>query len=100
VTDFDLYIPILTFVFGEAQLGETAALVSTHRLRPEFYGLPHDPRLLQARLLKEALHELGHTFGLRHCSDYLCVMSASHSADRIDLKQADFCPACAGEAGL
>lgn len=100
VTDVDLYIPILTFVFGEAQLGAAAALVSTHRLRPEFYGMPRDPGLLQARLLKEALHELGHTFGLRHCSDYLCVMSSSHSAERIDLKQADFCPACAAVAGL
>jgi archaemetzincin len=100
VTDGDLYIPILTFVFGEAQLGAGAALISTHRLRPEFYGMRRDPGLLQARLLKEALHELGHTFGLRHCPDYLCVMSASHSADRIDLKQANFCPACAAAAGL
>jgi archaemetzincin len=100
VTDVDLYIPILTFVFGEAQLGNTAALVSTHRLRPEFYGLPRDPGLLQERLLKEALHELGHTFGLQHCPDYLCVMSASHSVERIDLKQADFCQACTAAAGL
>lgn len=100
VTDLDLYIPILTFVFGEAQLSAAAALVSTHRLRPEFYGMPQDPELLQERLLKEALHELGHTFGLHHCSDYLCVMSSSHSAERIDLKQAEFCPACAAAAGL
>ena len=100
VTDADLYIPILTFVFGEAQLGDTGALVSTHRLRPEFYGMPKDPGLLQGRLLKEALHELGHTFGLCHCPDYLCVMSASHAVERIDLKQAGFCIACAGAAGL
>ena len=100
VTDVDLYIPILTFVFGEAQLGDTGALVSTHRLHPEFYGMPKDPELLQARLLKEALHELGHTLGLPHCPDYLCVMSASHSVERIDLKLADFCTACAGAAGF
>jgi archaemetzincin len=100
VTNLDLYIPILTFVFGEAQLSAAAALVSTHRLRPEFYGMPQNPELLQERLLKEALHELGHTFGLRHCSDYLCVMSSSHSAERIDLKRAEFCPACAASAGL
>jgi archaemetzincin len=100
VTDADLYIPILTFVFGEAQLGDTGALVSAHRLRPEFYGMPKDPRLVQERLLKEALHELGHTFGLQHCPDYLCVMSASHSVERIDLKQADFCAACTDAAGL
>jgi archaemetzincin len=100
VTDADLYIPILTFIFGEAQLGNTGALVSTHRLRPEFYGMPMDHGLLQERLLKEAIHELGHTFGLRHCPDYLCVMSASHSVERIDLKQADFCEVCAGAADL
>jgi archaemetzincin len=100
VTDVDLYIPILTFVFGEAQLGNTGALVSTSRLRPEFYGMPKDPQLLQERLLKEALHELGHTFGLPHCPDYLCVMSASHSVERIDLKQAHFCAACKGAAEL
>ena len=100
VTDVDLYVPILTFVFGEAQLSDTGALVSTHRLHPEFYGMPKDPELLRARLLKEALHELGHTFGLQHCSDYLCVMSSSHSVERIDLKRADFCPACAGAAGI
>jgi len=100
VTDVDLFIPILTFVFGEAQLGDTGALVSMHRLRPEFYGMPNDLELLRVRLLKEALHELGHTLGLQHCPDYLCVMSASHSVERIDLKRAGFCPACAGAAGL
>jgi len=100
VTDVDLFIPILTFVFGEAQLGDTGALVSTHRLRPEFYGMPNDPELLRVRLLKEALHELGHTLGLQHCPDYLCVMSASHSVERIDLKRAGFCRTCMAAAGL
>ena len=70
VTEMDLYIPVLTFVFGEAQLADGGAVVSTHRLRQEFYGLPHDPELLRERLLKESLHELGHTYGLRHCADY------------------------------
>ena len=100
VTDVDLFIPILTFVFGEAQLGDAGAVVSTHRLRPEFYGMPNDPELLRVRLLKEALHELGHTLGLQHCPDYLCVMSASHSVERIDLKRAGFCKACTAAAGL
>jgi archaemetzincin len=95
VTEMDLYIPVLTFVFGEAQIADGGAVVSTHRLRQEFYGLPTDPSLLEERLLKESLHELGHTYGLRHCSDYTCVMSASNGVERIDLKQADFCPACA-----
>jgi len=95
VTELDLYIPILTFVFGEAQLSAGCAVVSAHRLRQEFYGLPEDTDLLRQRLLKEALHELGHTYGLRHCADYTCVMSASYGVERIDLKRPDFCPACA-----
>ncbi len=99
VTEGDLYIPILTFVFGEAQLGSESALVSLHRLRQEFYGLPADPEMLAERLLKEALHELGHTFGLRHCPDYHCVMSSSHAVERIDLKLAEFCSECAKTTG-
>jgi archaemetzincin len=95
ITENDLYIPVLTFVFGEAQLADGGAVVSTHRLRQEFYGLPTDPELLHQRLLKESLHELGHTYGLRHCLDYTCVMSASNAVERIDLKQAEFCPTCA-----
>ncbi len=98
VTEADLYIPILTFVFGEAQLADHGAVVSSHRLHQEFYGLPTDPRLLQERLLKEAIHELGHTFGLRHCSDYRCVMSPSHAVETIDLKSASFCESCSTAA--
>jgi len=94
VTLFDLYIPILTFVFGEAQLQGTCAVVSAHRLHQEFYGLPADSSLLKERLLKESVHELGHTLALPHCEDYQCVMSASHGVEWIDLKTSRFCPAC------
>ncbi len=94
VTEVDLYIPVLTFVFGEAQLTSGGAVVSSHRLRQEFYGMPADADLLKERLLKESLHELGHTYGLRHCPDYTCVMSSSNSVERIDLKNVDFCSAC------
>jgi len=94
VTDMDLYIPVLTFVFGEAQLTDGGAVVSAHRLRQEFYGLPIDDKLLHERLLKEALHELGHTCGLRHCQDYGCVMSSSNGVERVDLKRAEFCASC------
>jgi archaemetzincin len=99
VTDVDLYIPILTFVFGEAQLQGTMALVSTHRLRQEFYGLPSDQRLLAERLFKEAVHELGHTFGLTHCDDTGCVMAASHAVEWIDLKNSHYCAACTSAIG-
>jgi archaemetzincin len=94
VTDHDLYIPILTFVFGEAQMAGPTAVVSTHRLHQEFYGLPPDDGLLRERLLKEAVHELGHTLDLRHCDDYRCAMAASHAVEWIDLKEMGMCPAC------
>jgi archaemetzincin len=94
VTLVDLYIPILTFVFGEAQLQGNCALVSAHRLRQEFYGLPGDVALVHERLLKEAIHELGHTFAVSHCDDYQCVMSPSHGVEWIDLKSSSFCSGC------
>jgi archaemetzincin len=95
VCGHDLYIPILTFVFGEAQMGGPTSVVSYYRLRQEFYGLPQDYDLLRERLLKEAVHELGHTLDLTHCEDYRCAMSASHSVELIDIKENAFCPACA-----
>jgi archaemetzincin len=94
VTSLDLYVPVLTFVFGEAQLEGPCAVVSLHRLREEFYGLPPNDALLRERLLKEAVHELGHTFGLRHCDDWQCVMTSSHAVERLDVKGADFCRYC------
>lgn len=94
VTALDLYIPILTFVFGEAQLHGGCAVVSTYRLRQEFYGLPPDLALLEERLVKESVHELGHTFGLRHCDNYECAMAASHAVEAIDLKGRNLCPGC------
>jgi archaemetzincin len=94
VTAFDLYVPVLTFVFGEAQLDGNCAVVSTARLTDEFYGLPPQLELMRERLVKEAAHELGHTFGLRHCQDWRCVMSSSHGVERLDVKTADFCPSC------
>jgi archaemetzincin len=100
VTEADLFIPILTFVFGLAYLDGRAALVSTHRLHPELYGLAPDRDLVLRRLEKEALHEIGHTFGLTHCKDYGCVMHFSNTADEVDLKGARFCLACEAKAPL
>lgn len=94
VAAVDLYVPIFTFVFGEAQLGGPAALISDFRLRQEFYGEPSNPALARERLLKEALHELGHTFGLRHCHDWTCPMSATTAIERLDWKSARYCDAC------
>lgn len=94
IVDRDLCIPILTFVFGEAQLGGTVALVSLARLRQEFYGLPPDPPLFFDRLRKESLHELGHTFGLIHCRLPDCVMYLSNTIRDVDRKGRELCRGC------
>jgi len=96
VTGVDLYIPILTFVFGEAQMGGPCAVVSFHRLMQEFYGLPADPAILIDRLIKEAVHEVGHTLDLTHCDDYSCAMAPSHAVEWIDLKGPALCGSCQG----
>jgi archaemetzincin len=94
VAAVDLYIPILTYVFGEAQMGGPCALLSTHRLRQEFYGLPADPTILFERLVKEAVHEVGHTLNLTHCDEYSCAMASSHAVEWIDLKDIGLCLNC------
>lgn len=100
VTSVDLFIPVLTFVFGEAQLDGRAAVVSTHRLANELYGLPADRDLLFDRLTKEAIHELGHTFNLVHCHHDRCVMASSNYVEEIDLKSERFCDRCWEELRL
>jgi len=95
VTSVDLYIPVLTHVFGEAQLDGKAAVVSAHRLKDELYGLPENPQKLKERLEKEAVHELGHTFGIIHCKNPQCVMYTSTYAEEIDFKPKEFCKSCA-----
>ena len=94
ITAVDLYIPILKYVFGEAQMGGPCAIVSFHRLRQEFYGLDRDDALLSQRLLRESVHELGHTFHLHHCQDYRCAMASAHAVEWIDLRENSFCDSC------
>jgi archaemetzincin len=91
VTDADLFIPILTFVFGEAQLGGRSAVVSSARLAEP--GLP-DERIVMERLAKESVHEMGHVFGLLHCDVPGCVMGRSSSVRDVDKKRGDLCPTC------
>jgi len=100
IMDEDLYIPILTFVFGEAQLGGRCALVSGHRLHQKFYGLPEDEGIYLNRCEKEAVHELGHTLGLKHCDNFECVMRYSNSVADIDIKRNVFCPSCSKMLGI
>ncbi|MFN2443316.1 MAG: archaemetzincin family Zn-dependent metalloprotease [Thermoanaerobaculia bacterium] len=94
LTPVDLYIPILKYVFGEAELGGRGAVVGYRRLREEFYGLPDDPAALARRVGCEVIHELGHVVGLHHCENYSCVMASAHSVERIDLKSNRFCGHC------
>ena len=94
VVAYDLFIPILTYVFGEAELGGGRAVVSYYRLKNERYGLPPDPGLLNDRLCKEACHELGHAYGLVHCHVQECVMHTSTYVEDIDLKSSTFCATC------
>ena len=94
ITGVDMYTAGLNFVFGEAQCPGRAAVVSTFRLRPEFYGeRPNRPLFLE-RCAKEIVHELGHTFGLGHCNNRRCVMSFSNSVYDTDVKGLGFCDRC------
>jgi archaemetzincin len=95
VTERDLFVPVLSFVYGQAQLGGRVAVVSLARLRPEFHGLPEAPAVLARRAGTEAVHELGHSFGLVHCLDRRCPMSLSIDLVDLDGKTATPCVACA-----
>jgi archaemetzincin len=99
VIDADLYVPRLNFVFGMADMESGVAIISLVRLRNEIYGYPPDNRLLFERTVKEAVHELGHTFGRGHCTDSRCVMYFSNSLEDTDRKGPSFCPNCRGRSG-
>jgi len=93
ITDVDLFIPVLTFVFGEAQLGGKSCIISTYRLKESYHTI--DSRgIYSDRMVKEAIHELGHTFNLRHCKDPKCIMHYCRSLDDVDHKAEDLCRYC------
>lgn len=100
ITSVDLFVPVLTYVFGEAQLNGTVAVMSTYRLDDSIYGLPPDNIKFFERSLKEAVHELGHTFGLLHCEHYDCAMHSSTTVDDIDVKGATLCHECMRKIGI
>jgi archaemetzincin len=94
VADADLFVPELNFVFGEADASAGVAVISLTRLRQEFYGLRRSTRLFHDRAVKEAIHELGHTYGLGHCRDPHCIMHFSNSLRDTDEKGPEFCARC------
>lgn len=94
ITEVDLFVPRLDYVFGQAEPSSGRAIVSLCRLRQEYYGLATDEAVFYDRAVKEIVHELGHTFGLGHCPDNRCVMHFSNSLADTDLKKAQFCKRC------
>ena len=96
----DLFIPILTYIFGQAQLGGRTAIASLYRLNNESYGIITDEEFLLERFKKEVIHELGHTFGLIHCHTSTCVMRSSTYVEDIDQKEAHLCPKCRKLLGM
>ena len=93
VTKHDLFIPILTHVYGEAQLGGRASIISLYRLR-EGISYRDNPKEYYSRVVKEAIHEIGHTFNLRHCDDPRCIMHYCRSIKDVDRKSTHLCRYC------
>lgn len=94
LTEKDIFIPMLSFVYGQAQLNGPVAVLSLARLRQEFYGLPPSRPLFLLRIRKEVMHEVGHTLGLTHCEDALCAMALSTNLQQLDIKRGEFCDDC------
>lgn len=94
IADADLFVPGLTFIFGQATVGGCCGIIGLARLRPGFYGLPHDEERFRRRTLIEAIHELGHVAGLDHCPNPRCVMHFSNTIEDTDRKGPGFCPRC------
>lgn len=94
IADVDLYTEGLNFVFGEAEIEGSLAIISLVRLRESFYGRLEKREIFESRVKKEAVHELGHVFGLKHCTFPQCVMFFSNSLADTDRKGWEFCPRC------
>jgi archaemetzincin len=93
LTSRDLFIPILTYVYGEAQLGGRCAIVSVYRLRGGISGVD-SRRVFLWRVVKECIHELGHTFALKHCRDGTCIMHYARDIKDVDTKARELCRYC------
>ena len=94
ITSLDLFTNGLNFIFGQADIDGDVCIISTHRLRPEFYKQLHNEKIFVKRATKEAVHEIGHSFALKHCSNPSCVMYFSNHILDTDRKRKNFCEKC------
>jgi archaemetzincin len=92
--DQDCYVEGMNYIFGQATLKGNQAVVALKRLHESFYGREENESIFRNRVLKESLHELGHTFGLSHCPNYQCVMHFSNSLEDTEKKEGKFCRKC------
>jgi len=97
IFNVDIFIPILTYIFGQAFLNGRTGIASNYRLSNERYGIKMDGGLVMERFIKEVIHELGHTFGLIHCHFPSCVMRSSTYVEDIDQKSRHLCLNCRNE---
>lgn len=94
IIDADLYVESFNFIFGESIVGGKTAIISLTRLRQGFYDLKENKEIFYERTLKEAIHELGHSYGVSHCKNPTCIMTFSNSIKDTDRKGRFFCNHC------
>lgn len=94
ITGLDIATPVLSYVFGEAQLNGSLAIISVFRLYEELYSGVKNEELFYNRIYKELLHELGHNFGLLHCENWDCVMHSSSIIEEVDIRGEYYCKEC------
>jgi archaemetzincin len=94
VVDVDLYSTGFDYIYGEADVAAGICTLSLFRLHPEFFGEPRNESIFEERAVKEAVHELGHLFGLVHCRAKKCVMRFCPDPENVDEKTRYICARC------